>query len=299
MNADEVAAAVAELKRTHDVETMAEVCRATKERQDAVRAFCRRQSKASRPASSVPRPSSAAVLVLGSRQSSNSRRLVEVAAAEGVTAYLAGTMDEVRALKDELDGYATVGLTSGASTPERFFDEALKFLRNVPRHVAIIMDVNGRWATRRGKRRGEGHVAGAKTLSNVLKWCGARGIRYLTVYAFSTENWKRPKEEVDGLMRLFARMLKSKEREEELESIVSSMKNGNEEFESELENAIKLLDEIDAQEPADKDAKSEIAELDAQLAGLSFPSGEEESIPLDFPGTQSDAAEQKSQLDIF
>ncbi|MCQ2603870.1 MAG: hypothetical protein MJ215_02355 [Spirochaetia bacterium] len=94
-------------------------------------------------------------------------------------------------------------------------------------------------------------------------------------------------------------LLKSKEREEELESIVSSMKNGNEEFESELENAIKLLDEIDAQEPADKDAKSEIAELDAQLAGLSFPSGEEESIPLDFPGTQSDAAEQKSQLDIF
>ena len=210
MNADEVAAAVAELRRTHDVETMAEVCRATKERQDAVRAFCRRQSKASRPASSVSRPASAAVLVLGSRLSSNSRRLVEVAAAEGVTAYLAGTMDEVRALKDELDGYATVGLTSGASTPERFFDEALKFLRNVPRHVAIIMDGNGRWATRRGKRRGEGHVAGARTLSNVLKWCGARGIRYLTVYAFSTENWKRPKEEVDGLMSLFVKMLKSK-----------------------------------------------------------------------------------------
>ena len=72
------------------------------------------------------------------------------------------------------------------------------------------MDGNGRWATKRGKRRGEGHVAGAKTLSNVLKWCGARGIRYLTVYAFSTENWKRPKEEVDGLMKLFVKMLRSK-----------------------------------------------------------------------------------------
>ena len=210
MNADDVARAVAGLKTRYDVETVAEVCRATKERQDAVRAFCRCQSKASRLASSVTRPSSAAVLVLGSRASSNSQRLAEVAEAEGVRAYLAGTMDEVRALKAELDGHATVGLTSGASTPERFYDEALKFFRNVPRHVAIIMDGNGRWAEARGKRRGAGHVAGAQTLSKVLRWCGARGIRYLTVYAFSTENWKRPKEEVDGLMDLFVKMLKSK-----------------------------------------------------------------------------------------
>ena len=209
MNADEVARTVAELKTRYDVETTAEVCQATKERQDAVRAFCRRQAKSACLASRVSRPS-AAVLVLGSRASSNSRRLAEVAEAEGVRAYLAGTMDEVRALKSELDGYETVGLTSGASTPERFYDEALKFLRNVPRHVAIIMDGNGRWAAARGKRRGAGHVAGAKTLSNVLKWCGERGIQYLTVYAFSTENWKRPKEEVDGLMDLFAKMLKSK-----------------------------------------------------------------------------------------
>ena len=103
-----------------------------------------------------------------------------------------------------------LGVTSGASTPERFFDEAVKFLRNVPRHVAIIMDGNGRWATERGKKRGEGHIAGAKKLDEVLGWCAERGIRYLTVYAFSTENWKRPREEVDGLMKLFARMLKSK-----------------------------------------------------------------------------------------
>ncbi|MBO7684709.1 MAG: di-trans,poly-cis-decaprenylcistransferase [Kiritimatiellae bacterium] len=120
-------------------------------------------------------------------------------------------MDELEAL--DLGGVETLGVTSGASTPERFFDEALKFLRRVPRHVAIIMDGNGRWATRRGKRRGAGHVAGADTLGRVLEWCGARGIQYLTVYAFSTENWKRPKEEVDGLMRLFAKMLKSKEGE--------------------------------------------------------------------------------------
>ena len=120
-------------------------------------------------------------------------------------------MDELRAL--DLSGVGRLGVTSGASTPERFFAEAVRFLRNVPQHVAIIMDGNGRWATRRGKRRGEGHVAGAKTLGDVLRWCGDRGIRYLTVYAFSTENWKRPKAEVDGLMRLFAKMLKSKERD--------------------------------------------------------------------------------------
>ncbi|MCR5750648.1 MAG: di-trans,poly-cis-decaprenylcistransferase [Kiritimatiellae bacterium] len=117
-------------------------------------------------------------------------------------------MDEVRAL--DLNGVDVLGVTSGASTPERFFTEAVRYLRNVPRHVAIVMDGNGRWASQRGKKRGEGHVAGAETLSKVLEWCGDRGIAYLTVYAFSTENWKRPKAEVDGLMSLFAHMLKLK-----------------------------------------------------------------------------------------
>ena len=199
LNSDEVARQVAELKRTYDVVTSADVCRATKERQDAVRRFC---AKAAEPR---------AVLVLGSKTSANSRRLADVAAACGVRAFLAGTMDEVAAL--DLSGIATLGVTSGASTPERFFDEAVRFLKNLPRHVAIIMDGNGRWATARGKRRGEGHLAGAKTLEKVLNWCGARGIGYLTVYAFSTENWKRPKEEVNGLMRLFVTMLKSKARD--------------------------------------------------------------------------------------
>lgn len=191
MNADEVARQVTELRTRYAVETTADVCRATKERQDAVRAFA-----------------GDAVLVLGSRTSANSKRLAEVAAATGKRAFFAGTMDEVRAL--DLSGVRTLGVTSGASTPERFFADVVRYLKNVPQHVAIIMDGNGRWATRRGQKRGEGHKAGAKTLGDVLNWCGARGIRYLTVYAFSTENWKRPKEEVDGLMSLFARMLKAK-----------------------------------------------------------------------------------------
>lgn len=199
MNADEVERSLEVLRGHREVETTAEVCRATKERQDAVRAFC---------AAGGP---SRAVLVLGSPNSSNARRLADVASAAAVRSFMAGTMDEVRGLN--LEGVERLGVTSGASTPERFFMEAVRFLRNVPRHVAIIMDGNGRWAEQRGKRRGEGHVAGAKTLGDVLEWCGARGIRYLTVYAFSTENWKRPKAEVDGLMKLFARMLKSKEKD--------------------------------------------------------------------------------------
>ena len=203
MNADEVARQVAELRRHYDVETMAEVCQATKERQDAVKCFCGGKDSAS--------PLGKAVLVLGSKTSSNSKRLAEVAAQNGAKAFLAGSLDEVKAI--DFSGIGTLGVTSGASTPERFFMEAVKFLRNVPEHVAIIMDGNGRWATQRGKKRGEGHKAGAKTLGDVLNWCGERGIKYLTVYAFSTENWKRPQEEVSGLMTLFARMLKSKEKD--------------------------------------------------------------------------------------
>ena len=197
MNADEVARQVSELRGRHRVEAQAEVCQATKARQDAVRRFAGRGGDGR------------AVLVLGSRTSSNSRRLAEVAADAGAKAFLAASMDEVRAL--DLSGVGRLGVTSGASTPERLFEEAVRFLKNVPQHVAIIMDGNGRWAARRGRKRGEGHKAGAKKLIDVLSWCGDRGVRYLTVYAFSTENWKRPKEEVDGLMSLFARMLKSKE----------------------------------------------------------------------------------------
>ena len=202
MNADDVARQVDALRERYDVRATAEVCRATKERQDAVRRFCSRAAMEG---------GKFGVLVLGSRMSSNTRRLVEVAAEGGAKTVMAGTMDELRGI--DFSGIERLGVTSGASTPERFFIEAVRHLRNVPQHVAIIMDGNGRWATRRGKRRGEGHVAGAKTLGDVLRWCGDRGIQYLTVYAFSTENWKRPKEEVDGLMKLFARMLKSKEGE--------------------------------------------------------------------------------------
>ena len=107
MNADEVAALVAQLKERFTVETMAEVCNATKERQDAVKAF-----------------DGDALLVLGSANSSNTRRLMEVARCR---AFRAGTLEEVRAL--DLRGIRRLGVTSGASTPESFLAEAVAYLK--------------------------------------------------------------------------------------------------------------------------------------------------------------------------
>lgn len=80
--------------------------------------------------------------------------------------------------------------------------------RRLPRHVAIIMDGNGRWARRRGLPRVAGHRAGAEALRGVVKSCIEAGIEVLTVYAFSTENWKRPPEEVTSLMDLLVEYLR-------------------------------------------------------------------------------------------
>ena len=77
-----------------------------------------------------------------------------------------------------------------------------KIPERVPRHVAIIMDGNGRWALARGLPRLAGHRAGTENLRQVIEACGEFGIEYLTIYAFSTENWGRPIEEVQGLMRI-------------------------------------------------------------------------------------------------
>jgi len=81
---------------------------------------------------------------------------------------------------------------------------------NIPVHVAIIMDGNGRWAQKRKLPRLFGHKEGAKTVERVLEIAIKRGIRYLTLYAFSTENWKRPKEEVEGLFSLLKNYLTKK-----------------------------------------------------------------------------------------
>ena len=80
-------------------------------------------------------------------------------------------------------------------------------LGRIPRHISIIMDGNGRWATKRGLKRSQGHVAGVDSLREAVTTSVRLGVDVLSVYAFSTENWRRPKKEVDLLMHLFASTL--------------------------------------------------------------------------------------------
>ena len=77
-----------------------------------------------------------------------------------------------------------------------------------PKHIAIIMDGNGRWAKNRGLPRTAGHAAGAESFRKIANYCRTLGVKYLTVYAFSTENWKRSQEEVSGIMKLLGAYLK-------------------------------------------------------------------------------------------
>ena len=86
-------------------------------------------------------------------------------------------------------------------------------LTRLPKHVGVIMDGNGRWAKRRALPRSAGHSAGAESLKKIITEANNMGIKYITVYAFSTENWKRPKEEVDYLMDLLLGYLQNAERD--------------------------------------------------------------------------------------
>ncbi|OFI07720.1 ditrans,polycis-undecaprenyl-diphosphate synthase [Clostridium acetireducens DSM 10703] len=81
-------------------------------------------------------------------------------------------------------------------------------LKKIPKHIAIIMDGNGRWAKSRKLPRTMGHKAGVETIREIVKECSNLGVKYLTLYAFSTENWKRPKEEVSALMKLLVQYLR-------------------------------------------------------------------------------------------
>ncbi len=90
----------------------------------------------------------------------------------------------------------------------------------LPQHIGIIMDGNGRWAKKRNLPRSAGHTAGAKNFRTITKYCSNIGIKYLTVYAFSTENWKRPAEEINALMKLFKSYLEEAIRDFKDENIV-------------------------------------------------------------------------------
>lgn len=91
---------------------------------------------------------------------------------------------------------------------DRKIQEGLRAAGEIPQHIAIIMDGNGRWAKKRGKQRISGHAEGVESVRDIVSACGELGVGYLTLYAFSTENWKRPQEEVSLLMRLLLKALR-------------------------------------------------------------------------------------------
>lgn len=86
-------------------------------------------------------------------------------------------------------------------------EEAPRLELKIPNHIAVIMDGNGRWAAARGMPRMVGHRAGTENLRRIITACVEFGVKYLTIYAFSTENWGRPQEEVDGLMNILAQVI--------------------------------------------------------------------------------------------
>lgn len=96
---------------------------------------------------------------------------------------------------------------------DEFLQEELKNSGVIPNHIAIIMDGNGRWAKKKGLPRVAGHKRGVDTVREIVEACAQIGVRYLTLYTFSTENWKRPKEEVSTLMRLLLKSLKDRVKE--------------------------------------------------------------------------------------
>lgn len=124
---------------------------------------------------------------------------------------------------------------------------------NVPQHVAIILDGNGRWAKAKGMPRNYGHAQGSKNVERICEEAWRMGIKYLTVYAFSTENWNRPQNEVDALMKLLRNYMKT--------CLKTAEKN---------DMKIRVIGDI---EPLDEDIKSRIRELEEASkdnGGLNF-----------------------------
>ena len=126
-------------------------------------------------------------------------------------------------------------------------------ITNIPQHIAIIMDGNRRWAREKGIETKEGHKAGAENLENIAKYCNKIGIKYLTVYAFSTENWKRSKEEVSALMILLKSYLKKFSKSANKENI-----------------KIKILGNIDVLEDGLKKSINETIEKTKNNTGLTL-----------------------------
>ncbi len=119
-------------------------------------------------------------------------------------------------------------------------------LRKVPENLGIIMDGNGRWAKKRGLPRQAGHVTGAQVFRKITKYCQTCGVRYLTVYAFSTENWRRPQEEVDAIMNLLRQYLKESLADFQQENIVVRFIGNREELAEDIRTLIVEAEESTA-----------------------------------------------------
>jgi len=115
--------------------------------------------------------------------------------------------------------------------------------KEIPVHIAIFMDGNGRWASKRGLPRSAGHREGANTLKRIVRICNDIGIKYMTVYAFSTENWSRPKEEVDSLMSLLVEFLKNADNELSGQNIRIRIIGESERLTAEIRNEIARVTE--------------------------------------------------------
>lgn len=115
---------------------------------------------------------------------------------------------------------------------------------NLPKHIGVIMDGNGRWAKKRGLPRSAGHSAGAESLKKIITEANKIGIKYITVYAFSTENWKRPKEEVDYLMNLLLNYLKDAEKSLAGENVVIKTIGSRKELSEEIREQIKKTEDF-------------------------------------------------------
>ncbi len=116
--------------------------------------------------------------------------------------------------------------------------------QRLPKHIGIIMDGNGRWAKKRGLPRSAGHSAGAEGLKKIVTEANKLGIKYVTVYAFSTENWKRPKEEVDYLMNLLMDYLINAEKTLAGENVVVRAIGSRKELSEEMRQQIKKTEEF-------------------------------------------------------
>lgn len=114
---------------------------------------------------------------------------------------------------------------------------------DAPRHVAIIMDGNGRWATQRFLPRSAGHARGVQAVRRIVEACGRRGVRYLTLFAFSSENWRRPQEEVSLLMRLFIQTLEKEVGKLEEQGVRLRVVGDTSAFEPKLQALIRQVEE--------------------------------------------------------